>query len=357
MQFQALLCKVYCLIWITTAWNLGLASSAPTDRSLYRPLSQADGTWTNLTSLPFPRQEHSTVALDGFIYILGGVPPLPANGSLNIPTLTDAQRYSIKNKSWENIAPMPSPLNHANSVVHEGKIYVLGGLAPREDPLDWLVSNASFVYDPACQTWSLLPAIPAGLARGSAAMAAYGDEIILAGGMTELSLEGNYTQSSTSIVSAFNVRKQTWRSLPALPEGRDHDGYATIGNKFYLVGGRVNGQRNVRNTTFVLDLLNQGAGWKSLAPMPTARGGCTAGVVDGTVYVFGGEGNPEPGSNGVFPEVEAYNTFTDEWTKLPNMPVPRHGTVAAAADGGIYIPGGGIAISDAAVDIFDVLRP
>jgi N-acetylneuraminic acid mutarotase len=75
------------------------------------------------------------------------------------------------------------------------------------------------------------------------------------------------------------------------------------------------------------------------------------------VYTFGGEGNPVEGSDGVFDQVEVYDTRKDSWERLGKMKVPRHGTSAVAVKGGVYIPGGGIKLGGAPVDTFDVFYP
>ena len=76
--------------------------------------------------------------------------------------------------------------------------------------------------------------------------------------------------------------------------------------------------------------------WKSLAPMPTARGGIAAAVINGNIYVFGGEA-PEK----TFNNNEKYNTATNTWTDDIPMPTPRHGLTAIALNNNIYVIGGG----------------
>lgn len=97
--------------------------------------------------------------------------------------------------------------------------------------------------------------MPTGHDRGSAAVGVRGTKIYLAGGMRTLTPGPGGLRDTVSTVSSYDVVTRRWRYLPSLPEARDH------------VGGAV---------------------------------------VDGTFYVLGGEGNPDPNSSSVFPEVEAY---------------------------------------------------
>src|SRR5262245_31949274 len=68
--------------------------------------------------------------------------------------------------------------------------------------------------------------------------------------------------------------------------------------------------------------------------MPTGRSGVAAGVVNGELYIFGGE-MPR-----LFGEVEVYNPVQNRWRELAPMPTPRHGIFAAVFDNAIHLAGG-----------------
>jgi hypothetical protein len=109
-----------------------------------------------------------------------------------------------------------------------------------------------------------------------------------------------------------------------------------IEGKFYVVGGRAS---DFSGSTNALEVYNpQTNSWSTLAPMPTARSGLAAAVVDNELWVFGGE---DVLDFVVHAEVEVYNPATNSWRQLPNMPAGRHGIWASAIGNKIYIPGGG----------------
>jgi N-acetylneuraminic acid mutarotase len=62
-------------------------------------------------------------------------------------------------------------------------------------------------------------------------------------------------------------------------------------------------------------------------------------VVQGCLYVLGGEGNANLPS-GVFPQNEVYDPRTDVWETLTPMATPRHGIGAAVLGDRIFVPGG-----------------
>ena len=98
-----------------------------------------------------------------------------------------------------------------------------------------------------------------------------------------------------------------------------------------------------------------GAGWDLRAPMLTARGGCASAVLDGRIYVLGGEGAPN--ASGVFAEVEAYQPSNDVWTIFEPMLTPRHGTGAATVGDTIYVPGGATVEGFGFVDTVEAFTP
>ncbi|KAI8940592.1 hypothetical protein NX059_001866 [Plenodomus lindquistii] len=318
--------------------------------------------WRNLASIPIaPRQEHTTVFVPpSTIAILGGI--IPSNDSeraVPVETVPIMQFYSISNNTWTSRTAVPLALNHLNAAVVKGRIYVLGGLVGSGDSATgaWSAVPDSWVYNPVTDTWSSIQGIPAGEARGSAAVGIYDGKVILAGGMTLLELSGNHTQETVSVVSIYDTKSNTWLTVPDaakyLPEGRDHAGAAVVGSHMYVLGGRNRGQLNVKDTVFILNLCNLEAGWKtSDAPMPTARGGVAAGIIGPKIYTFGGEGNLAVES-GVFSEVEGYDTVADQWESLGTMPIPRHGTYAVGVGRSVYIPGGGVLQGGGPVDDFD----
>jgi len=200
--------------------------------------------------------------------------------------------------------------------------------------------------------------MPASEARGSAAAVAYNNTIYLAGGIPS---SGGRTVDT---VSAYHISSNTWisNSLPEvarrLPEARDHAGYAIVGSKFYVLGGRANGVTAVKDTVFILDLADLQKGWRVVEmKMPTARGGLVAAAVGEKIYTFGGEGNPAAGKRGVFEQVEVFDTATEKWESVGAMKLPRHGTSAVTVDGKVYIPGGAVVQGMGGTEAFDVFSP
>jgi N-acetylneuraminic acid mutarotase len=280
-----------------------------------------------------PRAEGGIVAINKDIYDVGGMTMGEPRGQLNT-----VEVYNIDTNKWSRAPSMPVALHHPNVAAVNGKIYVTGGLAgsgPHRITLGNVLS-----FDPAVGKWEELAPMPNGTARGASAVATNGNTIYLAGGLQPR--DGEDSGRVTNLVSSYDTVSRKWTMLPNLPGTRDHVGAAFIGDTFYVVGGRLGTQYSVQGTVFALK--SNATEWKSLSGMPTPRGGVAVAAIGTKIYTFGGEGNPTPGTKGVWPQVESYDTTTDKWQKEAPMKNPRHGTGAVSVGGAIYIPGGGATV-------------
>ncbi len=78
------------------------------------------------------------------------------------------------------------------------------------------------------------------------------------------------------------------------------------------------------------------AHWEIKKPMPTARSEVAAAAIGSRIFVVGGI----DGFGKTLATVEVYDTISDIWTKLVDLPQPRHHAAAAVLDGVLYIIGG-----------------
>ncbi|KAL0768340.1 hypothetical protein CaCOL14_009315 [Colletotrichum acutatum] len=242
-------------------------------------------------------------------------------------------------------------MNHANAAAANGKVYILGGLS---GGTAFRALPNCYEYDPATNSWTVIPPMPNGTERGSSILGVTGDKIIVAGSIGLLELEEDGLQETVDTDLSYNFVTEDWESLRSLPEGREHAGGGVIGNKFYVVGGRFRSQTAVRDTVYVLDLKT--LKWSERARMPTPRGGVSVVIVTQRIYTFGGEGNLDPEAGFVFNETEVYDARTDYWEELQPMNMPRHGMAAVAYNGSVYTPGG-IIRDFGIVDNMEVLHP
>ena len=277
------------------------------------------GGWQSRAPLSAPRQETAVVAYRGEIYVLGGF-----DAARRIVATVEA--FDPSTDRWRTAAPLPVAMHHANAAVVDDRIYVAGFLVG----LGFAADGRIFVYDGDADRWTDGGTVPR--ARGASGVAVIGGTMWLIGGQ-----DGGTTVDQ---VSSFVPATATWATMPDLPNPRNHLVAGAIDGQIYIAGGRSGGLRGHTSVTLAFDPARVGDGWRVVAPMPTSRAGLMGAVLDGRLFVFGGEGNPSPGTAGVFAETESYDPMTDTWTSLALMRPGRHGTGAAASAGQVFVPGG-----------------
>jgi N-acetylneuraminic acid mutarotase len=108
-------------------------------------------------------------------------------------------------------------------------------------------------------------------------------------------------------------------------------GLINVDGKLYTVGGRFN---TFEYNTNLLDVYDPAKdSWSSAKPMPTARSGSAVTVMDGKIFVFGGER-----LGGTFNQAQGYDPAASVWAAP--MPMSVHGTGAVIIGETIYIPAG-----------------
>jgi N-acetylneuraminic acid mutarotase len=108
-----------------------------------------------------------------------------------------------------------------------------------------------------------------------------------------------------------------------------------VNGKLYAIAGRMDGNhdRSIANNEEYDPKTDR---WQARAALPTARSGIAAAVLDGKVFVFGGESNRATRS-----DVESFNPATNQWQRWTPMPTARHGLGAVVVGQSIYVIAGG----------------
>lgn len=253
--------------------------------------------WLSLAPLTEARQEVGSAELDRLIYVVGGF-------RQDRSTAATVEAYDPQTDTWRRLEPMPVAVNHPAAAAVAGKLYVIGGYRGPglRNPTDALQE-----YNPEGGQWVLKSPIPS--PRGGLAAAVIAGKIYVVGGARERAVED---------VAAYDPRRDMWTTLAPLPTARDHLGVAVVGAELYAVGGR-------NSDSFTLDIVESydplADRWKALPPMPTGRSGHAVAALSSCLYAIGGEGNPQA-PDGMFGEVEVFDTITEAWNSLEPMPTP-----------------------------------
>ncbi|MBK9036771.1 MAG: hypothetical protein IPL61_36900 [Myxococcales bacterium] len=278
------------------------------------PPDAETGPWRRGPDLPAARLEPAVAARADRLVVVGGFGP-----GLTIERTVD--ELDPATGRWTSGPLVPVAWTHAQLVAVGPRLFLLGGLAGR----GFEARGDVFVDDGA--GWQPRAPLPIGAERGGAAVIASATTIYLLGGAS--------TTAAVASAWAYDVAADRWDPLPDLPTPRSHPVAGLAPDGTVVVAGGLRTLDAAEPIADVLALAPGAAGWQPRAPMPTARGGCAAGVVDGELWCAGGEAGTS-----ALATVEAYAFATDTWRTLPPLPAPRAGTQGAVIAGALYIPGG-----------------
>jgi N-acetylneuraminic acid mutarotase len=141
------------------------------------------------------------------------------------------------------------------------------------------------------------------------------------------------TRISTNVVQVYDPATDQWRRSTPLPVALNHTMSVSVNGVLYVIGGQTEagGDGPFVNTVYAFDP-NLGS-WSTRTPMPTARSGGGATVVNGRIYVAGGR--PPRGN-----DFAVYDPATDRWELLPNLPTQRNHFGMVSIGSRIYVMGG-----------------
>ena len=239
---------------------------------------------TTIGTLPVAASSFGAAVHDDWLYVYGGHVIPTHSYSVDAVSGRFARRRLAEDAAWESLPDGP-PAQGMNLVAHDGRIYRVGGMQPRNQP------------GAPADTWSLAD------------------------------------------VARFDPARGAWESLPALPIPRSSHDVVVVGSSLVVVGGwsmRGAGAEPVwLDTIDVLDLSASTLAWRSV-PQPFKRRALIAAAVHGKVFVLGGF---EEGDS-VVRTVSIYDVASSTWTEGPALPGGRRsgfGPAAAVLDGRLFV--------------------
>src|SRR5215472_1208044 len=245
-------------------------------------------------------------------------------------TLLSAQARHAK-ATWTALAPVPSP---TEGMTIGGVGQVIIGAYGFSSPLA-ANTNQTRLYNITSNTWSAGAAAPLP-ARSDAA---YGETTH--GGFLYV-IGGGNSGTALSDVERYDPVLDSWTTLAPMPTARAGAAAAVIDDGIFVIGGRLSTSGPCSGGPYVgtVEKYDVDTGtWSTVAPLPSPRSDLAAVAHGGKVFVFGGCTGTASAPN-VTNEVDMYDPETNTWTTLAPMPTPRASLVVGHSGNLVYAIGG-----------------
>jgi sugar lactone lactonase YvrE len=287
------------------------------------------GKWTTLecNGAPDGRHETTFMEFEGKFYMIGG----RESNAIDC--------FDPETNTWTKMKAESPLIHHFQPVLWDNKIYMVGAMTgnyPEEPPM----SNIQ-IYDPVMDEWTEGGEIPKKRQRGSAGTVVYNGKIYMACGITL-----GHTSGTNNWFDEYDPATDTWKVLPDAPHKRDHFHAVVLDDKLYCMGGRSSDYHEPGNftaffgaVTLEIDCYDFRKGtWTTLdtkLPLGTAAPGIA--VLDGKILYFGGETEVKgPAQNRTW----AFDPKKGDWKELANLNQGRHGSQAIVYKNKVYIASG-----------------
>ena len=139
------------------------------------------------------------------------------------------------------------------------------------------------------------------------------------------------SQTSNVLDAPVRIAAYPWTSRLASPTPREYAAAAVLDGKVYVAGGQLTSSTTTpAPATAALEIYDPATNtWSAAPPMPTARMGLTLTAFNGRLYAIGGRNDGF--SISAVGTVEEYNPGTGLWTTRASMPLSRFDAAAVPA--------------------------
>ncbi len=247
------------------------------DRTYHHIYDPAQDRWFSGAPLPRGANHVSVTAHEGRVYALGGFIEQNRKPDHN------AYVYEVASDRWVRIAPLRRPRGAAAAEMVNGRIHLIGGAS--EPTLERASVGWHEAYDPPSDSWSVLKALPG--ARDHVGSLVHEGRIHVVGGRF------NTFEYNTGLHHVYLPERDTWEERAALPTPRSGHGLVSYRGRFFAMGGEagvIERGRITQGRVFgQMESYDPATdSWQSHAPMTTPRHAVGAVAIGDWIYVAGG---------------------------------------------------------------------
>jgi len=213
--------------------------------------------------------------------------------------------YNYSSNSWQEHAPMPTKRAEMATTLAHNKVYCFGG---------WLGNNIGMtdvaeVYDIKTDTWDTLPRLPVKITSANAVTV--GNDIYILGGTIS---------ETNAYFFKFNTITKIYEALPLFNLAMIHGCMVLENNKIYILGGQsyMKFEYAWHNNVYAFDISTKE--WTEKAPIPIPISGCFGIFLNNEIHLLGGKDKYGNDNSGLKDTHYVYDVINNKWKigeKLP----------------------------------------
>jgi N-acetylneuraminic acid mutarotase len=295
---------------VLTGLSASIAATACSEARTGFQATDLGAGWQSGPDLPIRVQEIYPAALDGIIYVAGGLSPDEEPGPIGISDRLFA--LNTETGQWRERARLPIATHHPNLIAIGDRIWSIGGFNAREGG-GWTMSRTVRTYDPERDRWESGPDMPYPFAETTMGVI-NGRLHVVTGRRPSAARNRDWTDhADTNAHIVLDPATGNWTGAAPAPTARNSAAAVVLNDRLHVIGGRTVSGGN----TLVHEIFDASANrWTKLAPLPVpsegphGAGGLASAVIGEAIYVFGGEWFDNAGG-GVYTQVWAYDSAGD----------------------------------------------
>lgn len=234
---------------------------------------------------------------------------------------------------WKNaLQPVPESILDAGSSGLDGQLYMVAGKTSAGH------ISSLYIYDPVADAWTTGPDLP-GAAVENPAVLGHNGKLYVFGGSTQ-PFSGAVTNAAV-----YNPATRSWTTLAPMNTGRGGATAKVMNGKIYVAGGLASNGASLDSVEIYDPASNS---WTAGVPMQTRRDNPGAAVFDNKLYIFGGRTRNADGStvNGTLATMEIFDPASNSWSYGSPMQSGRRTMVVGTISGRAQVMGGEAPVSD-----------
>ncbi|XP_054914706.1 kelch-like protein 33 [Poeciliopsis prolifica] len=273
--------------------NIWFANSLRSGTGLVKEIE-----WRRLGEIPDkPKFRHGVAVMDRRLYVAGGCYFYTKN---NI--MTSAYSYDPMTNTWKSLADMQEPRSNFSLVVHEERLYAIGG----DKEIDTNTDSVE-VYKPDSNSWSLVHPL-------DQALSGYGVSAINGG----IFISGGFNCKYVCLVSVFLYHPERGSVyLADMSYDRALHCMEALRGRLYVAGGLCNLRKFYTDQLAceVYDPVTDS--WADFSSLPVPHVGSASAVLEEKLYVLGGYCQDDYSESGL---VHRFDPGLQRWETMGKLP-------------------------------------